>query len=317
MKKILSVLSFFLVSTTLVFPQKVSVLKLQQVTDKSLGEFYYPKLSPDGSKLFFTTANFSGLWYYDFQSKKVTQFTDQKGAGYQFAFSDEGSSVIYRTNEYNENGLRISQSLVKKDISTLNEQKLGTGTDLSVATVFPNRNIAFTSSDKLSVVSAVSDANGSKTASVVSVASQPMACIEHQKIAVYSGENKKILSPMGEGSYIWPSVSPDGSKLLFTLAGKGTYVSDLDGNVIADLGYANAPKWSPDGKWIVFMNDKDNGLSVTSSDIFAYSLVSQQKTQLTDSKDIHEMYPEWSFDGQKIVFNSEDGKIFLMELKAE
>jgi Tol biopolymer transport system component len=126
-----------------------------------------------------------------------------------------------------------------------------------------------------------------------------------------------ILAPLGEGNYIWPSVSPDGTKLLFTRAGKGTYFYDLQGNILANLGHANAPQWSPDGKWILFMKDYDNGTDVKSSDIFAYNLLNSQTTQLSDTKDIHEMYPQWSSDGQKVIFNSADGKIFLMELKAE
>lgn len=311
------VLFYFLCFSALssIYPQNISPLSFQQLTDKAAGEFYYPKLSPDGSKVFFTSVNYNGLWSYDLQSKQVSKVTSDEGAGYCFTFSSDSRSVVYRKNIYNDNGLRTSQTIIKKDLSSLSEQVLASGAYLSVPEVMPDQSVVFTSDDAL-MSSKVSGTKSSSASAVQSVQA-PVAQIEHQKIALYVNGQKKVLSPLGEGNYIWPSVSPDGSKLLFTKAGKGTFVSDLNGNVIASLGYANAPKWSPDGKWVIYMNDKDDGLSVTGSDIFAYSITSQKAVALTSTTESHEMYPEWSADGKKIVFNTEDGKVFLMELKAE
>lgn len=318
MKKTFSFLLFFCALSSLVYSQKISVTKIQQITDNTQSEFYYPKLSPNNQKLFFTSSNYAGLWALDLQSKKISQVSKDLGAGYEFTFTEDGQSVIYRINKFNENGLRVSQSIIQKNLSTLQEKVIATGTDLSAPKMLAGQNMAFTSSDALQLKSSIGEV---KTNGVVAktsnISDQPFTCIEHQKIALYINGEKKILAPLGEGNYIWPSVSPDGTKLLFTRAGKGTYVSDLQGNIQANLGYANAPQWSPDGKWILFMKDYDNGTDVTSSDIFAYNLLSSQTTQLTDTKDIHEMYPQWSSDGQKVIFNSADGKIFLMELKAE
>ncbi len=141
--------------------------------------------------------------------------------------------------------------------------------------------------------------------------------IESSKIAIYQNGEKKILTPAGEGNYIWPSVSPDKSKLLFTLAGKGTFVSDLNGNIISQIGYANAPKWSADSKWIVYMVDKDDGLRVTSSELYVVSADGNTKIQLTKTQEILEMYPEFDSTGGQVVCNTYDGKILLLKLSAE
>ena len=65
------------------------------------------------------------------------------------------------------------------------------------------------------------------------------------------------------------------------------------------------------------MVDKDNGDYVTSSDIFVYSVDSGTKLQLTNTSNEFEMYPEFNKTGNKIVCNTYDGKILLIELSNE
>ncbi|HEX2982045.1 MAG TPA: hypothetical protein VHO28_00735 [Ignavibacteriales bacterium] len=125
---------------------------------------------------------------------------------------------------------------------------------------------------------------------------------------------KKTIEPFGKNIYIWPSLSPDGTKILFTLASKGTFISDLEGNILVSLGKANAPQWSPDGKWIVYMDDYDNGSSFTRSDLFAVSADGSVKVDLSYGEDEIEMYPQWSADGSKIVYHTDSGKIMLLNL---
>jgi Tol biopolymer transport system component len=147
--------------------------------------------------------------------------------------------------------------------------------------------------------------------------SKPIVIIDNQKIVLFVNGEKKILAPLGEGNYIWPSVSPDNQKLVFTFAGRGTYVSDLDGNVISNLGKADAPQWSPDSKRIMYMADIDDGHKVINSEIYVIDADGTNKVQITNTVDIHEMYPVWSPDGKKAAFNSYDGKIYLAELNID
>lgn len=314
MKKISYFFIVMVMFTSMLYSQKLTVVKTEKIIDKSQANCYFPKLSPDGSKLFFTTSNFKGLWYYDFGTKNIVEVTSDNGAGYEYSFSKDGRSVFYRLNNLNDRGLRVSQSIIKRDLNSFTSQVIASGAELSTPKVLINSNVAFTSDYKITVKS--SDPLLQKS-SPSDIGTEAFACIEHQKITLYKNGNKKILAPLGEGNYIWPSVSPDGTKLLFTLAGRGTYISDLEGNILVSLGYADAPKWSPDNNWVMYMVDRDNGLEVTSSDIYASSSDGKLKYQLTDTKDIHEMYPEWSSDIKKAAFHSEDGSLYIIELKAE
>jgi Tol biopolymer transport system component len=172
-----------------------------------------------------------------------------------------------------------------------------------------NGRVVYTIKKNLKSIERLNKSNINET-----VVSDPVLFIEDSKIAMYINNEKRILQPLGKGNYIWPSLSPDKTKLLFTLAGTGTFVSDLQGNIIAELGYANAPVWSPKGKWICYMEDRDNGMNVTSSNLFLISADGREKIQLTNSEDVHEMYPQFSPSGNEIVFNSSEGNIYLMKL---
>lgn len=309
--------SFFIVMflSTVLSAQKLSVVETEKITDKQQGEFYFPKLSPDGSRVFFTSAGYKGLWYYDMQTQKITPFTTEQGAGYEYAFSNDGKSVYYRVNNLDKNGMRTSQTMVQKNIATKQRQVLETAHELSSPRMLVSSKLAYTSNDRIVMKN---QAAGLKKSSTQKNVKDAVAYIENQNLVLYSDGSKKTMTPLGEGSYVWPSLSPDGTKILCTEVRKGTFISDLEGRVLVNLGKElNAPKWSPDGKWIVYMVERDNGVDYTASDIYAVSSDGQEKVQLTSTGDECEMYPEWAPDGKSILYHTDKGSIYLMKLKSE
>lgn len=304
----------FIALSACVYSQQVKVKQITQITNLSEKESYYPKFSSDNSKIFFTTANYDGIWYYDFTTNAVTKVTDQQGAGYEFTFTPDGKNIIYRTQ--NIVGMKRHYSVYEQNIETKEVNTLETDkTDLYPPQLVSENKISCAVSSQVKNYNL--STNQAQLAKSANTVNRPVVIIDNSKIVLFQNGEKTVLAPLGEGNYIWPSVSPDNQKLLFTYCGHGTYVTDLNGNVISNLGYANAPQWSPDGKWIIYMVDKDNGQKVTSSEIFISSVDGTQKFQVTDTKEIHEMYPVWSVDGKKAAFNSEDGKLFIVELNID
>ena len=137
--------------------------------------------------------------------------------------------------------------------------------------------------------------------------------IENTKIALSVKGKKTLLDPLGNGSYIWPVLSPDKSLLAAYEMDRGTFVCDLRGAIISKLGRRDAPSWTRSGKWIVYMDDKDDGHRLISSDIFAVTPDGKTVVQLTSTKQALEMNPQCSPTENKIVYDTTDGSIMVLE----
>ena len=286
--------------------QPVTVKSIEPITQLQQGEFFHPVVGP-GGQILFTGAAYTGLYMLDKQGK-ITTLSQQTGSGYEPLFSADGNYVYFRPYEYD--GLRKLSSLVKRSL-TGNEETIliENERDFTSPRKLANGNIAVSRNNELQIVDeSLADINNKSP--------QKSVFIEKGRIALYVNGQKNILSPVGDGFYLWPSLSPDGSKLLFTKVGQGTFISTLSGDIISELGYANAPQWSPDGNWVVFMRDIDDGHRLIDSDIFISSADGTSTFPLTETSDLKEVYPSWVVPTE-IVFGSDSGIIYkaLLEIK--
>ncbi len=291
------------------FAQNFSVQNINQITGRDEGTFTHPKMSANGSKIFFSGASFKGLYLYNLITRELTRLTDKPGAGYQFSIGPAGEKVYYRTHEYV--GTKRYYSLIGQDINDgvkqIIEQRKRI---LSTPRISSGGKLTYVVDARLKSRSINAD-----SANILAAAKPERSVyIKNRVIALYMDDQEKLLQPLGQGIYLWPSLSPDGSKLLFTKAGDGTYVSDLEGNIISEIGYANAPEWSPDGDWIVYMKDEDDGHVFTASDIFVSSADGTETFQITNTPEQIELYPAWGKNISQIVYETVDGVIYLAEL---
>jgi len=110
-------------------------------------------------------------------------------------------------------------------------------------------------------------------------------------------------TPITEVRDSYPSLSPDGSTLLFQSNRTGRnaiYLADADGSnvrVIYDAEESETPAWSPDGKKIAFVVVRNDD-----TEIFIMNADGSSATQLTDTPG-DDAHPHWSADG-RIFFNS-------------
>ncbi len=120
-----------------------------------------------------------------------------------------------------------------------------------------------------------------------------------------------------------PAWSPDGQWLAFTAVGMGTTLPDLYRVSLANRnGEATAlerltdddvieswPAWSPDGTRLVYVADSSRLEFSTSVDLRIYNLEDGNITPLTeDGGTLIESAPDWSPDGQSIVFQAREGE---------
>ena len=129
---------------------------------------------------------------------------------------------------------------------------------------------------------------------------------------VYADGTSKIIKPLGENAqYLQTEISPNGKFIVLKQYGGNGYLMSDKGEMIVDLGYMERPKWAGND-YVTFQVTKDNHDKITESDIFKIGINSRVKTNLTAKFSKIAMEPSSNSDGSKIVFNTEDGEIYLI-----
>jgi len=304
-KLFLLILAFQLITEA----QSIQVKEIKEIAIPGGGEHYFPRFASNDSTIYFTRAYYDGIESINLFSNEFKTVTSEPGSGYEYQFSDNGGKIFYRTDNY-VNGKKYSDiksvNLQTKQVDLIESGKR----NLSAPKILKSGDCIFKQDADITVN------NKQKQTIQLNIIPQDTVLFYSDKnlILLIDGQ-KKVFDPLGEGSYLWSSFSPDKSKILFTLMGKGTYITDLNGKVLLDMGYANAPTWSPDGRWIAYMDDKDDGEKVISSEIMLLSADGKEKIQLTDSKTIQEQFPAWSPSMSAIVCHSNDGEIIYLSLE--
>lgn len=275
--------TFFLLAaiamSIVVSAQVFEVLSMQQLPIDLNTDVKVAAMSPKGDYILVTSGSNQGLWRYDFATKKLSVVTKAEGAGFNVQISNDGQEVVYRETTTGSDHLRRS------DIVRMNMNNASRAT------------IAYAQRDSKKM--AISNAAMSVT-------------IDDQKIILTRHGKEIVLTPNGDQeSYLWPTISPDGTKLCYYVAGVGCYVSNIDGTNPKYISRdCRAAQWY-DNNTIVAMADEDDGYFITASAIVAYTLDGRHQ-ELT-KKELVAMYPHVS-EGM-ITFATANGDTYLMNVK--
>jgi len=290
-------LTFALVITS---RAQLTVTKVEKLRLEPTHQWAYPRFSPDGRFVYYTTIGGDGIWQYSLQSRAARQITPDAGSGGAFNISADGKQIVYRRSSWDKKTKRRRQEVVLRNLSTGKSSILVTGSDVSVPT-FSQGVVLYSIKGEVKNLATIRDPKG-----------VAILGIENTKIALIRNGSKVLLDPLGKGSYIWPSLSPDKRRIVAYEMDRGAFVFDLDGNVITRLGKRDAPSWTRSGNWIVYMDDRDDGHQILSSDLYAVSPDGKSVTQLTATEETLEMYPQCSSTENKIVFHTMAGEIYIL-----
>lgn len=282
---------------------QVSVVRVEKLP-LARGEWHAQRFSPDGTKLFLTTQSYNGIWEYAIPKKSLRQITSEQGVGYEFTVAPDGQHVAYR-REVRQRGRVVRQDVVTRNLQSGSVRVVASGKNLSIPQ-FSRKGVAYAASGKSLVNAPAPDPQ-----------EVGILGIENTKIVLQRNGRKVLLDPLGDGSYIWPSLSPDKTRILAHDITVGTFICDLDGKILARLGRCNAPAWTRDGHWVVYMDDRDDGHRLLSSEIFCVSADGSVRVKLPGTGGPMLMYPQCSPLENKIACTTPEGEIFMITYKEE
>lgn len=282
--------------------QVVEVQSIAQVPVQGL-EVNIARLNPAGKAVVASSNADNALYSVDLATGAVTRIADN-GSALELAFSADGSAIVYKTSTTKD---RLRYYRV-------------TTTDLAAGSTRhltkESRHCASFSVSGDGVLS-LSDQGRLQARSFagkkLSVAAQPVVSINrgHLEVTMPDGTTKAI-DPQGTGSYLWPSLSPDGSKIAYYAVGYGCYVCNLDGSDAKPLGYIHAPRWLGNDV-VIGCQDYDDGTFITASSIVAADLNGNIQTLTPDT--IIGLNPSASADGRAISFSTPAGELYVISLK--
>ncbi|HUI09318.1 MAG TPA: hypothetical protein VL221_03265 [Bacteroidota bacterium] len=261
----------------------------------------HPSWSPDGKTVYFTASDFNGIWAAPAGGGRVTQITSDRGSGYGFVLSGDGARISWRRTLPGVLPGERLQEVVVRDLPGGSPSVLASGRSVSLPAFVQSEPVVSVGDRLLSAPAAVEPAG---TVSVLGV--------EDTKIAVLRDGVKSLLDPFKGGSYVWPSLSPDGTKLVAYETGKGTFVARPDGSQPVLIGRRDAPDWTRDGKWIVYMADTDDGHRIISSSVGFVSPDGRREGTLTADTGLVALYPRCSPVDDRIVCSTPGGWILLI-----
>ena len=290
--------ALILALTTILLAKDMVIKDTQVLLSTVNTPFYFPAYTIDGESILLTQNAYTGLWILNRSSEELRQITSVQGAGYQPRSLSDGT-VIYRQDEYQKG--RKFTSLYKADAS--GNHLIAEGARFVSPANMVDHRMLYLIDETPTILNAITGQRERNLADYTTVLNDKLS------LKLFKAGEQTILAPQGQGNYIWSELSPSGDMVVYTMTGQGTFVCDLEGKVIADLGDAHAAQWSPDGKYIAYMQDLDDGSQYTESEIWIVSYDGHHAWKITDTPDIIEMYPQWAPDGQHVIYHSLQGEI--------
>lgn len=259
--------------------QVLEVVSMQKLPIPAKAEMKVAAVSPDGDYILLTSGSNKGLQRYDVASNTMTTLSKAEGAGYNVQVSKDGKEVVYRETSIGKDKLR-KHSIIRKNFATKKESIIAHA-QRSVSRMATSDNLI-------------------------------SASIENRLIVLKRNGLTTTLAPNGMNeSYIWPSVSPDGSKICYYVAGQGCWVATIDGSNPQFIGRdCRAAQWY-NNNTIVAMADEDDGHFTTASTIVAYTLDGKKQVLTNDS--MIAMYPYAAKNA--IVFSTIEGETYMLNVK--
>ncbi|WP_340105685.1 hypothetical protein [Rhodohalobacter sp. 8-1] len=306
--------------TSLTIAQKPVAGEISRIAEVEGVDIINPEWSPDGSKIAFTSAKQKGLWVAEANGENIRQITDDESVGFGFSWSHDSNYLLARHSR--QNGPRRTHAVKLYSAGSGEARQL---TDyrnqMPAVPVFSadQQEILLPLRDRVETFESGLQQRMKKTLSGEQIV-QPVVLNNRSAIQVATAQSDSYntIVPFEGKTFLNATPSPDGQRIAFEVMGGNLYIMNTDGSNVVDLGRANRPEWSPDGRHLAAMLAVDDGYQITKSDIVAFTTDGSECLYFTTSSGLVAMNPSWSPDGSKIAFHAaNESGIFVLELETK
>ena len=298
MKKIL-LSALLLCSGVMGYAQLLNVQSIEKVALPKNVTVGKATISPNGDFVVIDQNEKAGIHRLDLNTKNVTTISES-GFMHDLKISRDGQTIVYREPRVNANRMR-QIALKAFDLKRGTESMIVPFCrDLQGVAIIDN-NVVAVNTDKLTAKSL----NGGEAK-----VTMPVASVRYGQLCI----DGKVISPQGTtgNSYMWASVSPDGTRVLYFLSTQGCFIANIDGSNPVYLGLLHAPRWY-DNNTVVGMFDRDNGHEIYASRLVAVSADGKVKQNLTDDASLA-LFPSITEAGDKISYTTPAGELFIINI---
>ena len=306
-------LMMFIFGTSIqTFAQAAKFVNVKQITTDNL-RYANPVWSPDGKMFTYSKEDLSGLFLADVATLKKTKLTEDLGAGYQYKWSLDNKSIVYRATTSDNTDSKQYVAIVnidgKKEIVSNNYDRIQTpywnysGTNKEVMLIEPNQKPLMT---KRSAIKSTST-NSNNTQNL-----NKFPYFKDEKL--YMVDTKGNFTLVNDAPSYNVVISPDGKKMAFNEI-DNLVVMNIDGTSKKYLGYGHKPSWLNNTQ-LLYEVTTDDGEKYTSGDIYKININGKEKINITNTKDKIEMNVSCSSDGKKVLYvEHKSGKIYMATLQ--
>lgn len=280
---------------------QLSVRSIHELSVPRIEHWNRPVLGPDGTTLFLTNEHYNGIWRYDLRSGLLKELTTDAGSGFDFAVSQDGQRLAYRRTRQDADPFNRTQEAIQLSVTSGVKVVFHSGRSIQIPRFIGN---AFTVPEKYGVAP-FAPQDLTQPAVLFGVMDEDVTIARHGRLL--------RPDPFGTGRSIWPVLSPDGTRYAAVDMERGAFVANIDGSGVVMLGKCNAPQWTRDGRWLIGMDDRDDGHVMTGSELVAVSADGMTRIVLTDSPARMELYPAVSPTEDTIIFTTSDGRVFQLQ----
>lgn len=290
----------------LAMAQVFTSVKMEKVSGSEPGDVRTAGISRDGRFAFITTMSNQGLERVALDGGKRQRLTDAEGAGYAPVVSDDGKLVMFCHDSMSPNHLRLTAV-------EMADAEAGTTERIAQPS---HEYVSFRLNGQMAEVEAGGQSVRRKVSARKCAADhRPTVTCNDLKLQLTRDGHTVTLTPNGDDEdtrYIWASISPDGTRILYHVSSEGTYVCDLEGVNVQFVAFdCLAPQWYDDNT-IVGMKTRDDDLTIASSAIVAYTLDGARQ-QLTSDDDVL-LYPFCSSQARRIVCARGNGEMVVLNV---